>query len=71
MIKYFENEEDAVSQAKDEARSILNNRAHINPDKFSNIMHEYRRRQRELDAEIALNIDNQVTISLQNLSIPI
>lgn len=68
MIKYFENEEDAHKQAIDEARSILSNRAYINPDKFSNILTEYRRRQRELDAEIALNIDNQV-IFVRNLDL--
>ena len=61
MIKYFESEEDVIKQANEEAHSILSNRAYINPDKFGSIMNEYRRRQRELDAEIALNINNQVT----------
>jgi len=62
MLKYFNDENDAKEQAKKEIREILSNKTYINPDKFNQLLNDYRKRQIELDSEISVAIKTQVIL---------
>ena len=65
-LKHFENEDEAKQIASLELRDLLNNSQFIYPDKFSQLIGDYRKKQSDLDTEITISIKTQVNSLFQS-----
>lgn len=59
-LKHFADEGNIEEQAQAEILRILNDKCNLNPDKLNQLTQFYRKRQNELDGQIAVSIQNQL-----------
>ena len=60
MLKNFNSEEEAKTAAQADIKILLSNNAYNNPDKFAQLLQEYCKKQKLIDAELNVTLKQHV-----------
>ena len=64
MLANIKSDEDAKNQAHSKILELLSNTSYINPDKFTFLLNDYRKKQKAIDAELNISLKQNVIFAI-------